>query len=163
MNIRWMIRRDLKYILEIESNSFEFPWTEQDFITQLRQRKSIGMIIENDDYATLGYMIYDLYKTKLDIINFAVSQNHRRQNLGSMMIDQLKNKLSLGFRTGLTVQIRESNISGLMFFHSHDFRATSIEKSPYKECSDDAINMEYKIFTKKENRFVNQDFLIQSK
>lgn len=163
MNIRWMIRKDLKYILEIENNSFEFPWTEQDFITQLRQRNSVGMIIENDDCTILGYMIYDLHKTKLDIINFAVSHNHRRQDLGSMMIDKLKSKLFLGFRTELTVQIRESNISGLMFFHSHDFRATSIEKSPYKECSDDAINIEYKIFTKKENRFVNQDFLIQSK
>jgi hypothetical protein len=87
MNIRWMIRRDLKYILEIESNSFEFPWTEQDFITQLRQRNSVGMIIENDDYTILGYMIYDLHKTKLDIINFAVSQNHRRQDLGSIRQD----------------------------------------------------------------------------
>jgi ribosomal-protein-alanine N-acetyltransferase len=163
MNIRWMIRKDLKYILEIENNSFEFSWTEQDFITQLRQRNSVGMIIENDDCTILGYMIYDLHKTKLDIINFAVSQNHRRQDLGSMMIDKLKSKLFLGFRTELTVQIRESNISGLMFFHSHNFRATSIEKSPYEVCGDDAINMEYKIFTKKENRFINQDFLIQSK
>ena len=44
IHIRWMIRRDMPEILEIEKQSFEFPWCEEDFIRCLRQRNCIGMV-----------------------------------------------------------------------------------------------------------------------
>ncbi|MEC8433997.1 MAG: ribosomal-protein-alanine N-acetyltransferase RimI, partial [Planctomycetota bacterium] len=31
VHIRWMIRRDMTDVLQIESQAFEFPWTEEDF------------------------------------------------------------------------------------------------------------------------------------
>ena len=30
-------------------NSFEFPWSEEDFIRCLRQRNCIGMVAEHDE------------------------------------------------------------------------------------------------------------------
>ena len=45
-HIRWMIRRDMPDVLGIESNCFEFSWTEDDFIRCLRQRNCIGMVAE---------------------------------------------------------------------------------------------------------------------
>ena len=39
VHIRWMIRRDMPEVLQIEAASFEFPWLEDDFIRCLRQRK----------------------------------------------------------------------------------------------------------------------------
>jgi len=44
VHIRWMIRRDMPEVLDIESGSFEFPWSEEDFIRCLRQRNCIGMV-----------------------------------------------------------------------------------------------------------------------
>ena len=44
VHIRWMIRRDMVDVLDIESAAFEFPWSEEDFIRCLRQRNCIGMI-----------------------------------------------------------------------------------------------------------------------
>ena len=32
LHIRWMIRRDMPEVLDIERCSFEFPWTEDDFV-----------------------------------------------------------------------------------------------------------------------------------
>jgi ribosomal-protein-alanine N-acetyltransferase len=32
VHIRWMIRRDMAEVLDIERGSFEFPWFEEDFI-----------------------------------------------------------------------------------------------------------------------------------
>ena len=40
VHIRWMIRRDMPEILDIENQSFEFSWSEEDFIRCLRQRNS---------------------------------------------------------------------------------------------------------------------------
>ena len=39
VHIRWMIRRDMTDVLQIESQAFEFPWTEEDFIRCLRHTK----------------------------------------------------------------------------------------------------------------------------
>ena len=32
VHIRWMIRGDMDDALEIENQSFEFPWSEDDFV-----------------------------------------------------------------------------------------------------------------------------------
>ena len=32
VHIRWMIRRDMPEVLDIEQCGFEFPWSEEDFI-----------------------------------------------------------------------------------------------------------------------------------
>ena len=40
--IRWLIRRDMDEVLSIEQGSFEYPWTEEEFLCCLRQRNCIG-------------------------------------------------------------------------------------------------------------------------
>src|SRR5690606_11527131 len=49
VHIRWMIRRDMPEVLQIEKASFEFPWYEDDFIRCLRQRNCIGMVAEQGE------------------------------------------------------------------------------------------------------------------
>ncbi len=44
VQIRWMIRRDMAEVLRIERESFEYHWTEEDFLCCLRQRNCIGMV-----------------------------------------------------------------------------------------------------------------------
>ncbi len=36
VHIRWMIRRDMPEVLQTEQESFEYPWTEEDFLRCLR-------------------------------------------------------------------------------------------------------------------------------
>ena len=40
VQIRWLIRRDMTDVLQIEAGSFENAWTEEDFLCCLRQRNS---------------------------------------------------------------------------------------------------------------------------
>ena len=59
VQIRWMIRRDMAEVLDIERDSFEFNWTEEDFLSCLRQRNCIGMVAEHEG-RVCGFMIYFL-------------------------------------------------------------------------------------------------------
>src|SRR3989344_7006679 len=61
--VRWMIRRDMPEVLDIEQQCFEFPWDEEDFIRCLRQRNCIGMVSQ-DEEKVKGFMIYELHKTR---------------------------------------------------------------------------------------------------
>ena len=80
VHIRWMIRRDMPEVLSIEQSSFEFPWSEEDFIRCLRQRNCIGMVAEYDE-RVVGFMIYELHKDQLHVLNFSVRPDVRRRGV----------------------------------------------------------------------------------
>ena len=77
VHIRWMIRRDMPEVLHTEQESFEYAWTEEDFLKCLRQRNCIGMVAEHGE-KVVGFMIYELHKSKLHVLNFAVHPDFRR-------------------------------------------------------------------------------------
>ena len=141
-HIRWMVRLDMPKILAIENQSFEFPWSEEDFINCLRQRKIIGMSAEHDD-RIVGFMIYKLAKTKICVLNFAVAEKMRRYKIGSQMANKLIAKLSVQRRTRVTLEISETNLVAQLFFRSLDFHAVSVLRDHYSSApkSEDAYLM----------------------
>ena len=142
VHIRWMIRRDMPEVLQIEQESFEFAWTEEDFLRCLRQRNCIGMVAEQGD-KVVGFMIYELHKTKLHILNFAVQGPARRHSVGAQMVAKLVSKLSSHRRTRITLEVRETNLAAQLFFRSQDFRAVRVLRAYYEDSGEDAFLMHY--------------------
>ena len=143
VHIRWMIRRDMPEVLNIESSSFEFPWLEDDFVRCLRQRNCIGMVAEQDD-RVVGFMIYELHKTRLHILNFAVAPNCRRQGIGQQMVAKLVSKLSPERRSRIVLEVRETNLAAQLFFRAQRFRAVSVLRGYYDDTPEDAYIMQYR-------------------
>ena len=108
IHIRWMIRRDMAEVLDIERSSFKFPWVEEEFIRCLRQRNCIGMVAEHDT-RVVGFMIYELHKTRLHILNLAVRDGYRLRGVGSLLISKLKSKLSEQRRRTITADVWDAN------------------------------------------------------
>jgi ribosomal-protein-alanine N-acetyltransferase len=142
VHIRWMIRRDMPEVLAIERESFEFPWFEEDFIRCLRQRNCIGMVAEHGE-RVVGFMIYELHKTRLHILNFAVAGGVRRRCIGRQMAEKLISKLSSQRRTRITLEVRETNLPAQLFFKQVGFRATSVLRSYYEDSPEDAYLMQF--------------------
>jgi [ribosomal protein S18]-alanine N-acetyltransferase len=143
VHIRWMIRRDMPEVLEIEGSSFEFPWTEEDFIRCLRQRNCIGMVAEHEE-RVVGFMIYELHKNRLHILNFSVHADFRRRGVGQAMVGKLISKLSHQRRNRILLEVRETNLAAQLFFRNTGFRATSVLKDFYDDTTEDAYLMEYR-------------------
>ena len=143
VHIRWMIRRDMPEVLDIENRSFEFPWSEEDFIRCLRQRNCIGMVAEFDE-RVVGSMIYELHKTRLHILNFSVHEDYRRRFVGKAMINKLISKLSFQRRNRIMLEIRETNLAAQLFFRTAGFRAVSVLRDFYDDTTEDAYLMQYR-------------------
>ena len=143
VHIRWMIRRDMPEVLEIERQGFEFPWSEDDFVRCLRQRNCIGMVAEHDE-RVVGFMIYELHKTRLHVLNFAVAADCRRQGVATQMADKLVGKLSQQRRVRVTLEVRETNLAAQLFFRSRGFRAVSVLRGYYEDTPEDAYLMQYR-------------------
>jgi len=143
VHIRWMIRRDMLEVLDIEAESFEFPWLEEDFIRSLRQRNCIGMVAEHDG-RVVAFMVYELNKTRLHLLNFAVAREVRRYRVGTQMMSKLIGKLSSQRRTRIVLEVRETNLAAQLFFRANGFRAVSVLRDYYEDTPEDAYLMQYR-------------------
>ena len=149
VHVRWMIRRDMPQVLAIEQDCFEFPWYEEDFIRCLRQRNCIGMVAEASadplrGCPVIGFMVYELHKHRLHILNFAVHEGFRRRGVGSQMAKKLVSKLSHDRRSRIMLEIRETNLPAQLFFRTLGFRAVSVLRKFYEDTPEDAYMMQYR-------------------
>ena len=147
VHIRWMIRRDMNEVLGIEESAYQDAWVEEDFIDCLRQRNCIGMVAEinephaketfGDDHdAVVGFMIYQLHKKKLHVLNFAVNFKTWRRGVGRQMIQKLKSKLSRQRRNKIVIEVSEDNINGQLFLKSQGFEASKVIRDHYENGRD---------------------------
>jgi ribosomal-protein-alanine N-acetyltransferase len=143
VHVRWMIRRDMGEVLDMEAESFEFPWSEEDFIRCLRQRNSIGMVAEHNGQV-VGFMIYEIHKTRIHLLNLAVNDQYRRRGVGSQMLAKLLAKLSSDRRSRLVLEVRETNLPAQLFFRANGFRAVAVMRAFYHDTPEDAYVMQYR-------------------
>lgn len=140
--VRWMIRRDMVEVLDAEQQSFDFPWSEEDFLRCLRKRNCIGMVAEHGE-KVVGFVIYELHKAKLHILNLVVHPTWRKQGVGGQMVAKLISKLSSHRRTRITLETRETNLAAQLFFRKQGFKATKVLRAYYEDSGEDAYFMRF--------------------
>lgn len=142
MMVRWLIRRDMDEVMEIEKLSFKYPWKEEEFICSLRERNVIGCVAEVDR-KVVGFMLYELHKKELRVLTFAMHPVHRNRGVGSQMVQRLIDKLKQQHRTEITTTIRETNVKAQLFFASKEFICIQSLKHCYHETDEDGLLMRY--------------------
>lgn len=141
--VRWMVRRDIHDVIAIEQESFECPWTEEEFIQRLRQRNCIGMVAEHES-TVVGFMIYEVPKSRIRLMHIATAETYRRQGIGAQMVAKLVGKLGPQRRTRITLEVPETNLAAQLFFRQQGFLATSVLRDFYEEMEEDAYRMQYR-------------------
>jgi ribosomal-protein-alanine N-acetyltransferase len=137
-----MIRRDMPEVLAIEHACFEFPWCEEEFLRVLRQRNCIGMVAEHGE-RIVGFMIYELHRNKIHVLDFATHLQFHRRGVGRQMVSKLIGKLSGQRRNRVGLYVRETNLSAQLFFRVMGFRAMEVIREHYADSGEDAYLMQY--------------------
>jgi ribosomal-protein-alanine N-acetyltransferase len=139
VEIVWMIRRHIPAVLTIEGESFDFAWTQEEFIRRLRQQNCIGMVALWNEPGVperpVGYMVYELYPTKIHLVKFAVSPDKRRCGIGTEMAAKLVSKLSQHRRRRIVLECSERNVECQLFWRSCGFRAAAVLRNFYDDRS----------------------------
>lgn len=144
IDVRWLIRVDMPQILDIESESFETCWSEDEFIRCLRQRNCIGIVAEEND-CVLGYLVYELHKDRFHVLNFAVAKAARRRGVGTAMLKRLIGKMAPTGRRRIMLEVRESNLDAQCFFRAIGFKAVSVLRDFYDDTDEDAYVMQCRV------------------
>ena len=134
-HIRWMIRRDMPEVLDIEEQSYQSPWTEEGFLHFLRARNTIAMVAEHGE-KVVGFMVYELCAGMLVLHNLAVHPGYLRQGIGSRLLSKLKTKLCTKRRDRIILDISDRNESGHLWLRANGFKATNVWRNIYSDGRD---------------------------
>lgn len=119
-HIRFMIRRDMPDVLDIERKTFkDLAWEEIEFMRILRHRNCVGMVAEVNE-RVVGFFIYELHNYHLRLLSLAVDPGFRGQGIGNQCVSKLQSKLSPQRRTHLLVLVPEYCEEALPFLAKHD-------------------------------------------
>ena len=146
MHIRYLIRRDIPRVLEIEQDSYEFPLNEKQIIDLIRNPTTIGLVHETDAGQVVAHTIYTLHSKYMDVLTLAVHPGYRMCGVGRDVFDHLASKLTRGRRERIKFLISEANLGGLNFLKKLGLRATKVVKRPWEETHLDGIQMEFRVY-----------------
>jgi len=133
LHLRWMIRRDMPEVLQIEQASETAPWTEETFLHTLRGRNCISFVTEMNG-KVVAFMVYELSEHHLEILRgIAVHPSQRRQGIGAVMIAKLASKLSAHRRTRIITTVHETDLPRQMFYRSQGFKAVRLLRGYFGE------------------------------
>jgi ribosomal-protein-alanine N-acetyltransferase len=142
--IRWLIRRDMPRVLEIERESFDFPWSEEIFVQELRQRNCIGMVVEYRE-RVIGFVVYNLHRSTFDILNLAVAPEFRRQGVATQILERMRYKLRQQRQHTLSATVRERNLPAQLFFRTKGFVAVRTLYGHWDDSDEDAYVMRFSL------------------
>ena len=129
VQVRLAGKRHMESVLEIENRSFNVPWDEPKFLQYVQKRNHIFKVVESRRGLVYGFIIYELAEGKIRIVNLAVAPEVRRTGIGSMIVEELKDRASPNKRPIIEVYLLERNIQAQLFFSSLGFRAVSQKRA----------------------------------
>lgn len=135
VQVRWLIRKEMDQVLKIENECFDSPYDLDWFMANLRRTNVIGMVADCGRNEIAGFMLYELYKDHIVLLNFAVAARFQRQGVGTAMVQRILDKLSFQRRNAVEVMTSDKNVGSHLFFRSCGFKAVSVIRDHFE--SDD--------------------------
>src|SRR5262249_51705785 len=152
LTLRWMIQRDLPYLLQIEQQSHALRWTQQDFLSVFQSIDTAGCVAEVGD-RVVGYLIYsvpanqdhgenaDLLSVRerwqrkgksaspqpLRIIlrNVAVAREWQRRGVGRALLERFERKLRHA-HDRIQAVVPESNLPVQLLLREAGYKAVRV-------------------------------------
>lgn len=146
--VRWLTRRDLPRVLQIERASYrrDFTWGEEDFLAALRAGSVIGKVAEvhpeGGEPQVVGFCVHEheLHPRRIEVRNLAVCPLWRLRGVGRALIRGLTRRP----RPRIRAEVHEANLDAQLFFRSLGFRAIQVLRGHYDFDGADAYVMEYR-------------------
>lgn len=131
---------DLDEIMTIERASFSYPWSPRFFLQELRVpcARSLLAVLGGK---TVGYIVYWLLPSEVDIHNLAVHPTYRRQGIGMSLLQGVVEEAKRDGASKVTLEVRKSNEAAQRLYHFLGFVARGVRKGYYSDDGEDALAM----------------------
>jgi ribosomal-protein-alanine N-acetyltransferase len=134
---------DISPILDIEKDSFSWPWNRISFVGELACKQAYNFTVKclngTDDQQVIGYIFCRLVENELHILRIAIEPNWRSRGIASWL---LKRCVGLACEKGATaafLEVRPSNQNAISLYRKQGFRVIGKRPNYYTDTREDAL------------------------
>lgn len=138
MIIREMNLGDVAAIAELEKLCFSDPWSEKSIASEVNNPLSYWLVAEVDGVIA-GYVGSQAVLDAADMMNLAVSPDHRRQGVGQALVNALVTHLQKNKVIALLLEVRVSNAPAIALYESLGFAQVGRRPKYYHNPREDAL------------------------
>lgn len=138
--IEKMTEQDLPDVLAIEQTSFNMPFSENMFRTELALDVARLWVIKIDGHV-VGYLDYWFVAKEIHVITLAVDQKQRNKKVASRLMEHMIDDARKGGAQSLSLDVRPSNIPALHLYTKYGFQQMGVRKCYYQDNREDALIM----------------------
>ena len=140
-----MLATDIAQVMEIEQQSYEFPWTEGIFRDCLAGTYLCTLYVKEE--RILAYTVSQFVVDECHLLNLCVRQEERKRGLGKKMIQFLLNQARRRGMQSIFLEARISNTAALHLYETLGFNEIGLRESYYPAPAgrEDALVLAYEI------------------
>ena len=125
-------------VAELEKICFQDPWSEKSVAAELEHDYSLWLVaMEGETLA--GYIGSQISYGEADMMNVAVSPDHRRKGIGEKLILALMEELKARECISLALEVRASNAPAIALYDKLGFGQIGLRKNYYRNPKEDAL------------------------
>jgi ribosomal-protein-alanine N-acetyltransferase len=134
---------DIKPIMDIEQESFSWPWKRVSFLGELTNKHAHSYMVKVNDSEhpenVIAYIFFRQVKEELHILKIAVTPGWRSKGIASRLLNKC---FTTGLKRGATsafLEVRPSNASAMALYRKKGFRLIGRRPKYYTDTREDAL------------------------
>lgn len=135
-----MYPEDVPDVVSIERDSFNMPWSETSFYSEIYSRYSITKVAELNG-AIIGYIIVKQIADECHLLNLAVRSDYRSRGIAKMLLDNILDELKMNKCRFLYLEVRVSSHAARRLYEGSGFKVVGMRKNYYLHPAEDAVIM----------------------
>jgi [ribosomal protein S18]-alanine N-acetyltransferase len=143
--IRPMRLDDIGAVMRMETQIYEFPWSEGNFRDSLGAGYSCWMLFGAG--VLTGYAVVMMGVEEAHLLNLSIATARRRQGLGKKFMEHLRQSAKAQASQRFLLEVRQSNWVARSFYASQGFTELGVRRYYYPtgDGREDAVVMELKL------------------
>lgn len=141
VELKSMSFEDIGQVCEIESLSFDTPWSRESFESELLKNNLARYIVAKVDGKVAAYGGMWIVLDEAHITNIAVHPDYRGGKIGERLVKELLQKAADNKAERITLEVRASNDAARKLYKKLGFIDSGWRKGYYADSGEDAIIM----------------------
>jgi ribosomal-protein-alanine N-acetyltransferase len=129
LNFRPMTVADIEWVMKVEHEVYEFPWTERIFGDCIRVGYHCWLALQQQDI--VGHAVISVTAGESHMLNLSVARKYQRMGFASQFIEFLIEEARARDAETMLLEVRPSNIAAICCYNSSGFNEIGNRKDYY--------------------------------
>jgi ribosomal-protein-alanine N-acetyltransferase len=141
--VRAMCQADIVSVLEIENETYDFPWSAGIFRDCLLA--GYTALVLDLDGDVVGYSIMSVAAGEAHLLNICIAKSLRGGGVGSRLLTEMLSRARVYRATRIFLEVRPSNSPALELYSKTGFKTLGVRQRYYKakDGNEDAVVLVY--------------------